>query len=661
MNADFPNWLSERGLKDPSVSSRLSEVRRVEKHYGDLDLLYDQDRLAGVFEQLAYSKDDERRNRANPSEMDINGNLYDSLASLRGATKLYCEFREAPAARGSSAAAAWDRYLGLAKQRIEDGTLDREEGSYKSDLAAAVAAARVAVLRNTDDWPALLTAAIGDRKNNLIDGRAYAKGRDSDQAKVGRWIETDRGGVREALLEMWKEDDRDPGDRVRSFDDHLPTDVFSEGSRKPRLDVAAFLMMGLDAQQFPPIRRGRFQKTYEHLSYRQPAAADIGTEYEHALRFLDTLLEEASRRGMERPSTRLDAQSVVWLLSGQLDELGNGNDRDDAKSLRALNMILYGPPGTGKTYTTVRRCVEICDGDAPQDSEELRARYGALMGEGRVEFVTFHQSYGYEEFVEGLRPVAAEDGGMRLDVREGVLKRIAERARKSAYLGGVDDLAEAQPYVLVIDEINRANISKVMGEMITLLEEDKRDGAENEVAVTLPYSGSRFSLPGNLYILGTMNTADRSIAVLDTALRRRFRFEEMSPEPELLVEAADRTGVDLPAVLGAMNERLEYLLDRDHLIGHAWFMAARTRADVDAVMRDKIIPLIGEYFYDDWRKVQAVLDGTAHFVEGESLSGVPGLDPEVGEERYRWTVRRAFAKDAYDRLVTPARSREAAE
>ena len=142
-----------------------------------------------------------------------------------------------------------------------------------------------------------------------------------------------------------------------------------------------------------------------------------------------------------------------------------------------------------------------------------------------------------------------------------------------------------------------------------------------------------------------MNTADRSIALLDTALRRRFEFEELAPKPELLGKV---DGIALPAVLGAINERLEYLVDRDHMIGHAWLMGARTKADVDRIMRRKIIPLIAEYFYDDWQKVQAVLGGTDGFVQGEALKSPPGLDDTA---RRRWTVRDEFQEDAYDRLI----------
>ena len=301
-----------------------------------------------------------------------------------------------------------------------------------------------------------------------------------------------------------------------------------------------------------------------------------------------------------------------------------------------VNTILYGPPGTGKTWATRKRCVEICDGQAGAND---RQRYRELLDCGRVEFVTFHQSYGYEEFVEGLRPKPSKSGGFKLKPVRGVLKRIAERARR----------IPGEPHVLVIDEINRANISKVMGELITLLEEDKREGAENEVAVTLPHSRKPFTLPANLHFLGTMNTADRSIALIDTALRRRFVFEEVAPDPTLLGKVE---GINLPAVLMAINERLEYLIDRDHLIGHAWLMGAKTKADVDEIMRRKIIPLIAEYFYDDWRKVKAVLGNTKDFVRDEPLNPPPGLGDE--DERFRWTVRKSFPDGAYGRLVAGA-------
>ena len=301
--------------------------------------------------------------------------------------------------------------------------------------------------------------------------------------------------------------------------------------------------------------------------------------------------------------------------------------------------------------------MEICDGkeNCPDENEKekIRARYKELVEKKRIAFVTFHQSYGYEEFVEGLRPDtgSAEEGeetgsGFRLVSTPGVLKRIAERAR-----GAFGSTGGLLPYVLVIDEINRANVSKVMGELITLLEEDKRECAANEVAVTLPHSGDCFKLPANLYVLGTMNTADRSIALLDTALRRRFEFEELTPKPEKLETVDD---IDLPAVLRTINERLEYLRDRDHLIGHAWLMGARTRTDVDRIMRHKIIPLIAEYFYDDWRKVRAVLGGTDDFVRGETLNRPPGLDDDMmtDEERRRWTIRDKFAEGAYARLIS---------
>ena len=356
----------------------------------------------------------------------------------------------------------------------------------------------------------------------------------------------------------------------------------------------------------------------------------------------EVIYEIRERLEKERGTKELDFYHPPLAGTWKLEPTpGETTNLEPTNPKKALNVILYGPPGTGKTYETTQRCVELCDGEA--EPSEIRSRYEELVEAGRIEFITFHQSYGYEEFVEGLRPETGSDAGIRLVATDGVLKRLARRAREN----------KEEAHVLVIDEINRANVSKVMGELITLLEEDKRQNAANEVAVTLPHSGERFTLPANLHLLGTMNTADRSIALLDTALRRRFQFEELAPKPALLKTAAEAAGVDLPAVLLAMNDRLEWLIDRDHRIGHAWFMAARTKADVDEVMRRKIIPLLAEYFYEDWGKVRAVLGGGDDFVRGERLKPPPNLaDDGYEEERRRWgVVPHEFADGAYDRLV----------
>ena len=317
-----------------------------------------------------------------------------------------------------------------------------------------------------------------------------------------------------------------------------------------------------------------------------------------------------------------------------------GMNIDTVGRCTQLNTILYGPPGTGKTYSTARRCVEICDGSKKLDDTKIADRFRELRHEGRVEFVTFHESYGYEDFVEGLRPDpdAGSSGTLRLIPIPGILQRIAERACNCEA-----DLA----HVLVIDEINRANISKVLGELVTLLEEDKRKGQPNEVAVTLPYSGKKFTLPANLHVLGTMNTADRSIALLDTALRRRFHFEEIPPDPKLLKDIDD---IDLPNVLRKINERLEWLVDRDHVVGHAWLMGARTKEQVDQIMRGKIIPLIAEYFHEDWNKVRAVLGGGGGFVDQKEIKAPPG-EEGTAEKRYRWTIKKEFSSDAYGELI----------
>lgn len=230
-------------------------------------------------------------------------------------------------------------------------------------------------------------------------------------------------------------------------------------------------------------------------------------------------------------------------------------------------------------------------------------------------FVTFHQSYGYEEFVEGLRPVLDDDtgsGAIKYEIRPGAFKDLCRKAR----------LAPEQRFAMVIDEINRGNISKIFGELITLIEPDKREGAENAISVTLPYSGESFSVPPNLDIIGTMNTADRSLALLDTALRRRFDFVPVLPDARdeagaplfgLRVTLGEQV-IDIPRMLSVINQRVEALYDRDHCIGHAYFTSLAQVPDGDErlvalsqVFSNRIVPLLEEYFFEDWQKIRLVL------------------------------------------------------
>ena len=286
------------------------------------------------------------------------------------------------------------------------------------------------------------------------------------------------------------------------------------------------------------------------------------------------------------------------------------------------NQILYGPPGTGKTWHTVNVALSIVDGGSGEHDlerfEELR--FDARTGEGNIALVTFHQNFAYEDFIEGIRPVL-DTGELRYEFREGLFKRMARVARERPN----------ERFVLIIDEINRGNVARIFGELITLIEDSRRIGETEETFATLPYSGETFGVPGNLYLVGTMNTADRSIQLLDTALRRRFTFREMMPDPnhEGIGEIG---GVDCRRLLRVMNKRIAVLLDREHQIGHTYFLDLRNLEDLADVFRNRVLPLLQEYFFDDWSKIRAVLGNNAFVRERSADSSFPSPDL-VDEDR----------------------------
>ena len=273
------------------------------------------------------------------------------------------------------------------------------------------------------------------------------------------------------------------------------------------------------------------------------------------------------------------------------------------------NMILYGPPGTGKTYHTVLYAVSIIEEKslaevASESYEEIAKRYHHYKTNGLIEFTTFHQSYSYEEFIEGIRPVMnrnVDDNvtDIQYEISSGLFKNFCDRAKQSLPTN----------YVFIIDEINRGNIAKIFGELITLIEPSKRIGQIEGTYARLPYSKSPFGVPDNVYLIGTMNTADRSIATIDTALRRRFQFKEMQPDPTIL-DGIFVENLSIKELLSHMNQKISVLYDREHTIGHAYFMPLKNSPTIEAlasIFKNTILPLLQEYFYEDYEKIRLVL------------------------------------------------------
>jgi 5-methylcytosine-specific restriction protein B len=515
----------------------------------------------------------------------------------------------------------------------------------------------------------------------------------------------------------------------------------------------------------------------------------------------------------------------LYCVSEENESKKNNEKEKDMQdnTNQPLNQILYGPPGTGKTYNTINKALEIIFEKEPDEEiakllknekltkderKILKAKFDEYKEKGQIEFVTFHQSYGYEEFVEGIKAqtITDEETNKKMliyDIETGIFKGLCDQAKeiksqkysiynfddkvniwkislgnsqnseedflfdyciqnnkillgfgdnleflkcknrqeiatklndqnKNSYpptainifknrmkkndivlvsygntklraigkiigdyeyiddenLGSyvqsrsvewliipeepfpyekilkrkfsqmtiydiknnvkIESLKELltkadnkietpKNYILIIDEINRGNISKIFGELITLIEESKRIGAKEEIKIKLPYSKKEFGVPQNLYIIGTMNTADRSIAPIDTALRRRFIFEEMAPKPKLLSEniIEDEKEIDLKELLTAMNARIEYLYDREHCIGHSYFMNVTSFKKLKSVFENKIIPLLAEYFYEDWENIDLVLNKNGMIEEKSNNKYIKSIDKTNGNKIYK--------------------------
>ena len=503
--------------------------------------------------------------------------------------------------------------------------------------------------------------------------------------------------------------------------------------------------------------------------------------------------------GIEIKEIILPELRKIWdkLINGE-ENSENLNSGDEEKTMGKneydKNVIFYGPPGTGKTYTTAKRAVAICKTDSEEDLtdySQIMKKYNELKKNKRIEFITFHQSYGYEEFIEGIKPIVSNEddesedesennqesktnikieNDIKYDIVDGIFKKFCDNARKAIIetnkndnndipleaivwkvtvrgevredcfnnnhvridwnfddagavgfveevkqgdiiittdgsrtringiavvtddkgyildkeerdtttrdvkwlainideniksinkekmlqrrtvarvpnmkvediiklakeknpiaLSKIDIKENKEPYVFIIDEINRGNISKIFGELITLIETTKRAGKEECISTKLPYSKEEFTVPDNVYIIGTMNTADRSIALMDTALRRRFKFEEMLPNYDLLKDIFvedEGVKVNIGAMLKTINERIEYLYDREHTIGHAVFLELKENNNIDKlenIFKKSIIPLLQEYFYEDYEKIRIVLGDNAKDEDEQFISAV---------------------------------------
>ena len=524
---------------------------------------------------------------------------------------------------------SWYEYLSWPQKYLASEKFFRDEGAeprgWKFEVGSGLSRAREAVL-SSDDSSSMKQVT---KEFNKRDAQRLFFFIDADPLK--KWFKENPGDALQPLKTLWTEDGTPIAERIRTFVEQVPPRGKGFKSPGSRMNVVSVLLMALDPERYPPLKVTFLREEgYARTGYPMPPNdADAGALYEHALGFLDEIVERAKALDFCRPRNRLEAQSLVWSYKWRKERLGPRNQGEtveeeppsvspspsldelaaelmfDVEFLERVEKLLedkrqvifQGPPGTGKTYT----------------AKNLAA---CLAGsEERVRLVQFHPSYAYEDFVQGYRPRLI-DRQPGFDLKDGPLLDMAKMARRDP----------EQKHFLVIDEINRGNLAKVFGEMYFLLE--YRD---EQMRLQYSESGETFAMPPNLYIIGTMNTADRSIALVDLALRRRFYFVEFHPN-EWPVEGllqrwldADNPGMAWAADI--VDRANELLADRDAAIGPSYLMKEGLDEEkARMIWEHNVLPYVEEHLYGQ-------TDGLAQFdfdrLRGRSDSG--GESDEPGE------------------------------
>lgn len=763
-----------RAMSDAEQDDALGELRkRLEAEYSTRNLDF---YASPLVERWREPKDADQNSRSGDSPFDIG----------------YAALREQFLAQFSDFT-TFDRYPAYvdAERGYKDELLDLFEGTVRPAIAS-------------DDWlaagagaAALLTRplkGLGNKPQNIVGWRDVDLLRQLDpeqQTALGRALAGLFDGSRDVAL------------RVDEFVATLQRVVGTNRkvSAAAQRSLVGFYLTLSDPDHHLFLKTQEIQRAFRmvdakfHWTSGQLTGADVERTDEIAAELYSRLtLEDWA------PQDLIDVQGFLWVATAyKSHRVEEEEEEQDGNNMMAplappanrfsppLNQILFGPPGTGKTFSTINKALEILDPalvascETTEDRKRLKARFDELIAAKRIRFVTFHQSFSYEDFVEGLRADNGEGGQLLYRVEAGVFKAICDDARGAAQValavgirdgariwkisiagtgmsptrdyclkhdqarigwGEVGDLhdsdladhsdykqlgshdrntlqtfsCEMQPgdivlcigsattiqaigvvqgdytfesnpppevrrdfgnvlpvrwlatdlaldlqplnggvrftlktvyeisrfnwpelakviedagiklkgsetnqhrepldHVLIIDEINRGNVSRIFGELITLIEPSKRAGSAEHLQVMLPYSKKLFDIPKNVYLIGTMNTADRSLAGMDIALRRRFTFLEMAPKPELLKELVIQ-GIPVAEMLTAMNRRIEVLLDRDHQLGHAWFMGLASGEDIEPLanlFRHEILPLLQEYFFEDWERISWVLNDSA--------------------------------------------------